>query len=542
MSEARNTPEFRLARTDSKDPATTCHGIKADGQRCRRTVGSRSRDSAKAAIASSGAGDAGDVVFCWQHKDQAAVVMAAAAAVATNVSGTVQQRLKNRSSIDTLVEIVGLLNVSDRHATTVSARQPASRPEGLGEDIRGERQTSSRVDEARRYSLPQQPQPQLLSPPQTSQRPDDWRRKRSSGSKFVCVVTQVDDDEDATAPAIRVRPQSPDHRTGHSSSELRSGVPMSSRHARAHSAVGVPSVDMQGLPGRRQQRVSDAGIFAPRTPERGPHPHASYSQPSSSAPAAPITPPSRRRPVPNSANANANANDTPSPTPSQTESLLSWIPTTLSPKTTCALLKELSDPLSDAEEAGYIYVCWVTPQLAPQPSIEVASSLIPTRGSTTGTNRGHRTSEIMRSAGVAPSKVSTSRSSATPSATADTIILKIGRTTNVHRRMKKWSQQCAHRLTLMRSYPYSSFSPSSLSNPIPQIPSLPRKVPHTHKVERLIQLELADRRVKLLEPCGHCDVKHKEWFEIRAETEYLRIVDECVRRWVRWSESVEGGV
>lgn len=65
-----------------------------------------------------------------------------------------------------------------------------------------------------------------------------------------------------------------------------------------------------------------------------------------------------------------------------------------------------------------------------------------------------------------------------------------------------------------------------------------RKVPHVHRVERLIHLELADIRMRDLGRCPECGKEHREWFEIEAEKEALRKVDECVRRWISWAESV----
>ena len=52
------------------------------------------------------------------------------------------------------------------------------------------------------------------------------------------------------------------------------------------------------------------------------------------------------------------------------------------------------------------------------------------------------------------------------------------------------------------------------------------------RVERLIQLELAEKRVKRV--CAGCAKEHREWFEVEATREGLRAVDEVVRRWVGW--------
>ena len=59
-------------------------------------------------------------------------------------------------------------------------------------------------------------------------------------------------------------------------------------------------------------------------------------------------------------------------------------------------------------------------------------------------------------------------------------------------------------------------------------------MPHAHRVERLIHLELADKRVT--HNCEACGKEHREWFEVEASREGVRGVDEVVRRWVAWAE------
>lgn len=63
-------------------------------------------------------------------------------------------------------------------------------------------------------------------------------------------------------------------------------------------------------------------------------------------------------------------------------------------------------------------------------------------------------------------------------------------------------------------------------------------MPHVHRVERLIHLELAGLRARDLGRCGECGKEHREWFEVEAAKEALRRVDECVRRWVLWGEEM----
>jgi hypothetical protein len=67
-----------------------------------------------------------------------------------------------------------------------------------------------------------------------------------------------------------------------------------------------------------------------------------------------------------------------------------------------------------------------------------------------------------------------------------------------------------------------------------------RKVPHAHRVERLIHIELADQRVR--RDCAACGKEHREWFEVEATREGVKGVDEVVRRWVGWAEGVSGSL
>ena len=61
-----------------------------------------------------------------------------------------------------------------------------------------------------------------------------------------------------------------------------------------------------------------------------------------------------------------------------------------------------------------------------------------------------------------------------------------------------------------------------------------RKVPHAHRVERLIHLELAEQRV--MKKCDACGKDHREWFEVEASKKGVKAIDEVVRRWVDWAE------
>ncbi len=63
-------------------------------------------------------------------------------------------------------------------------------------------------------------------------------------------------------------------------------------------------------------------------------------------------------------------------------------------------------------------------------------------------------------------------------------------------------------------------------------------MPHSHKVERLVHLELAGRGLRLSDgdKCRACGKEHREWFEVEASRRAVEIVDEVVRRWADWDE------
>ncbi|KHJ33384.1 hypothetical protein EV44_g1977 [Erysiphe necator] len=89
-----NTPESRLERTDSKDPATTCQGLTTDGKKCRRPI-------SKPIPGHKGG-------YCWQHGDQIAEESGNGFASA---SGIKPSKLQNRTSVDTLADRLGLSSI-----------------------------------------------------------------------------------------------------------------------------------------------------------------------------------------------------------------------------------------------------------------------------------------------------------------------------------------------------------------------------------------------------------------------------------------------
>ncbi|KAK9426586.1 putative Meiotically up-regulated gene 113-domain-containing protein [Seiridium unicorne] len=203
-------------------------------------------------------------------------------------------------------------------------------------------------------------------------------------------------------------------------------------------------------------------------------------------------------------------------TMSQTSQYLQIIPPHASPQTASQLMAELAKPISQQDEAGYIYIFWLTPESQPStPPADAARDLLaPPAARPNGRQR--RTSDVLQS--YANQKDNSSK----------TILLKIGRASNVQRRLNEWSRQCGYNLSLIRYYPYISNS----------TPSTPRKMPHSHKVERLIHIELAGAGLRISDRknCEACGKAHREWFEVDATRKGIEMVDEVVKRWSDWDE------
>ncbi|KAI0835761.1 DUF1766-domain-containing protein [Hypoxylon sp. FL0890] len=226
-------------------------------------------------------------------------------------------------------------------------------------------------------------------------------------------------------------------------------------------------------------------------------------------------PPARPRPSADSSKRPSDTRQT-----SDTSHYLSLIPASASPQTASQLIAELAKPISQQDEPGYIYIFWLTPESQPStPPAEAAKSLLtPPRPD----GRQRRTSDVLESFAVKDSKTGKTGSS-------KKVLLKIGRASNVQRRLNEWTRQCGYNLSLIRYYPYVSSSQ----------PSTPRKMPHSHKVERLIHIELAGAGLRVSDKanCEVCGKAHREWFEIDASRKGIAMVDEVVKRWSTWDES-----
>lgn len=466
-----------IPRSDSRNPATTCKGINKSGKPCRRPIDAKaSRDDGVLAVVSvAGDSDSEDIgaaaYFCWQHKDQAEQL----AATKSNGPDTQLYPLKERSSIDTLAQRLGILEVDDTPQEPRRKRRDSNKPprrinrpptwnrvEGPLMSVPSDVMAA---EKKRRDSRPSKPPPQ--------------RKKLGFWQSLCCGA--ADDDE---IEAVRYKKRT------------------------SHRPEYTPETPMQQVP---------------QTPPRTQQPHG--RRPSSQHP--------------------------PNPKPAEestTGTMLHYIPKNVSPQLAATLLAELSKPISPHDDEGYIYIFWLTPEGSAAPSSAASSLLTPH----SRPDQARKTSDVLRQystkQAARPRSGSTRQQQGDVNAASkaekekekekDTILLKIGRANNVHRRMHEWTRQCGYSLSLVRFYPYISSSATPTPSPQASPGAAVHKVPTVNRVERMIHLELADSRV--IRKCEACGKTHQEWFEVEASREGVRRVDEVIKRWVEWAEWAAG--
>ncbi|KAK2597441.1 hypothetical protein QQS21_005989 [Conoideocrella luteorostrata] len=212
---------------------------------------------------------------------------------------------------------------------------------------------------------------------------------------------------------------------------------------------------------------------------------------------------------------------------SQTAQFKHLIPDTLDTVTASALMAELAKPYADSEEAGYIYMFWLTPTDKPSPPpVDAARSLLAPPSMSASPARSRRPSDVVSTFADTGGK-----------AGKKTMLLKIGRAANVQRRMNQWQRQCGYDIEMLRYYPYVAAGGGGGGDDRPGTSRTPRTTPHCRRVERLIHIELAGMGFRAdLPTCETCGKEHREWFEVKATREGIRKVDDVIRRWVDWDE------
>lgn len=444
-----HTPESLIPRSDSKNPTATCRGLTSSGRLCRRAIATVTPLAKTRLSSQSSLGELPADAYCWQHKDQATPAQGH-----TSPQGLQNSTIRERTSVDTLVDRLGLLEIVPEKGAAKQRRRPV--PPRPITYAGGTRYT----EKQEHYSSAKK-----------------TRKPQNQGNLVLfCCVGVADEDHVASRPA-----PIPHHKSPGSASRPTTFQSMNQ--------------STRGLQPPKQSRPSRNSAGSRQNP---------------------IIIDPQRPPLPRDPS-------------SQTQQLLSLIPKTASPQTTSLLLTELSKPPSTVDDEGYIYIFWLTPESLPQtPPSEAASSLLEVPCRPQAGKR--RTSDVLQSFS----------SSAGDRSSPKTILLKIGRASNVQRRLNEWSRQCGYNLSLIRYYPYQPSSPRSPPSASPDSgPTTPRKVPHAHKVERLIHVELGGLRAQGSGKCASCGREHREWFEVEATREGVRSVDEVVRRWVDWG--VRGG-
>lgn len=161
-----NTPESLLPRSDSKNPGTTCKGLTGTGRPCRRPLSK----SARSSPASSPGASSPNIVaagYCWQHSDQASP--------GATPQGLQNSTIKERTSVDTLVDRLGLLEVEQR---------------------KGHKQ--------KRKSVQDKP---IVAPEHPLQPPRHSRPKPRSNLALLCCISEADEER---KPPRQARPHQGD--------------------------------------------------------------------------------------------------------------------------------------------------------------------------------------------------------------------------------------------------------------------------------------------------------------------------------------------
>ncbi|KAG5961587.1 hypothetical protein E4U58_004188 [Claviceps cyperi] len=118
-----NTPESFVSRADSKNPHSTCRGITSSGRPCRRPIST----SAQAMLSPKGGNNepktdlSDETLYCWQHKEQASH----SAQSSPGPRRHTKPILEERSSLDTLADRLGILDLQEKKSSKGGKGRPA---------------------------------------------------------------------------------------------------------------------------------------------------------------------------------------------------------------------------------------------------------------------------------------------------------------------------------------------------------------------------------------------------------------------------------
>ncbi|CAG8507334.1 5831_t:CDS:2 [Funneliformis caledonium] len=120
---------------------------------------------------------------------------------------------------------------------------------------------------------------------------------------------------------------------------------------------------------------------------------------------------------------------------------------------------------------------------------------------------------------------------------------KVGRTSNVHRRLYQWAKRCGYKPKLIEEFPSSKDSEGGEGSRI----NVERtKCKYTHRAERLIHIELTARFKADVEKCESCGRSHREWFKASSDVNDEFVlhrwddVREVITHWITFVEKVYG--
>ncbi|KAF6826692.1 hypothetical protein CPLU01_09547 [Colletotrichum plurivorum] len=202
MGYVPNTPEERLGRSDSKNPKTTCKGLTTSGSLCRNPV-----TPARGKMLSPTLKE--ESLYCHHHKDQAAS-RSAQSSPGPRLSG--RPILEERTSIDTLADRLGLVDVGSNPAKKQKRPRPPRQSNGAAQPS------------AASYSKPP--------------------KKETKELRLCCCFTipleEVHEDEAQPAPRPQPRPVQNNASAAMPANTHLAAVSASSRHSRKSSAQASP--------------------------------------------------------------------------------------------------------------------------------------------------------------------------------------------------------------------------------------------------------------------------------------------------------------
>jgi len=485
------TPEALLGRNDSKNAATTCRGLTSSGRACRRALGTP-KSSPVARRKDSGFGGVVAVIeeredggfYCWQHKDQADVRGGAERGEGDRVKmrSRASNGLKERSSIDTMVQRLGLDAVSEERKerrdrnTTRNTKPPlrAERHDFMAHGAYG----------GKHEGVVQQPSPR--------------KPKKVGFWSSLCCMTAIDEKDYVEVVRYRKRTEQ-------------------DRIPEMVDAVSAPPPCIRGNQPTNSRRPSSGTIPARKLN----HNHL------------PVRPSAQGRSPSNPHTNQLLSLIPPHLSPQTTSALLAELIKPISPHDEEGYIYIFwLTPQSRQAPAGETARSLLSPPASRPSQYERRISDVMTEysfdASETVSHEGGSGSKKMVMLKIGRANNVTRRMNEWQR--------QCGYALNLVRwypYLPSSPQDSPTRNAAAPLYPDLTKPPSQQQRRQSESMEV-RKVPCVKRVERLVHLELQDQQVK--RRCDVCGKEHREWFAVEASQAGVRGVDECVRRWVGWAE------